>query len=82
VPRLPEGGVTVTALARLRFCESIPAGRGKLGACYSSIEKKGGGVTHEWLWHWLPNDGLGERRFVGVVSEMPEAEALEIAGRL
>jgi hypothetical protein len=72
----------VSALARARFCESIPAGRGKLGACYESLTRKDGSVTHEWLWHWAPNDGLGERRFVGVVAEMTEAEALEIAGQL
>jgi hypothetical protein len=70
---------TVGALAR--FCHPVPAGRGKLSACYESIELRGGTISHEWLWRWEPNDPFAERRFVGVVSEMPEAQALEIAGQ-
>ena len=51
---------------------------GTLYTCYEGFTHKGGKVTTEKLWLWLPHSG--ERSFVGLCSEMTADEALAAVG--
>jgi hypothetical protein len=53
--------------------EDVRLTRGTLTTCWDSYTRDGR-VTTEKLWLYLPNDG--ERRFLGLVSEMTRDEAM------
>ena len=61
---------------RMKF-KNLPTGT--LYTCYESFTHKGGKVSTEKLWLFLPHDG--ERTFVGLCSEMTADEALAIVER-
>jgi hypothetical protein len=54
--------------------------RNYLTTCWEPFTRKDGSVHLTKLWLFLP--AYGERRFVGVVDEMPEPDAMALAARV
>lgn len=61
----------------MRTNETIKTVGGSLVQAFDSIQRVDGSLVREWVWWFIPR-GLGERRAVGVVSEMSAAEALRM----
>lgn len=58
-----------------------PSKRATLTTCWERFERRDGTAATEKLWLLLPSCGDGERRMLGLASEMTEQQAIESSAR-